>query len=234
MSDDIKPAETQPGLKTETHNDDYQEEWSIDNLPNRLTIFRVILVPIVVASLFFGLDIMAMSPSFKSNMGWAAAWVFVIASITDFFDGYIARRRNIETVFGSFLDPIADKFLVVSSIIMLQALGRIPVLIVIILILREFYITSLRLLAKERGLSVPVGKLGKWKTATQMIGLPMLMAYEKPWGIPFPLMGTVAIYISSIISVYSATEYSLQLVRKIKLKRKEKKELKKQAEHNLK
>ena len=206
-----------------------QEEWSIDNLPNRLTIFRVILVPVVVGCLFFGSSAMSASLELKSTLGWIAAWVFVIASITDFFDGYIARKRNLETVFGSFLDPIADKFLVVSSIIMLQSLERIPVLIVVILILREFYITSLRLLAGERGLSVPVGKLGKWKTATQMVGLPMLMAYESPYGIPFPIMGTIAIYISSIISVYSATEYSIQLVKKIKLKRQEKKEEKKLA-----
>lgn len=210
-------------------SDNDQEEWSIDNLPNRLTIFRVVLVPLVVGCLFFGSSAMNASQELKSTLGWVAAWIFVIASITDFFDGYIARKRNIETVFGSFLDPIADKFLVVSSIIMLQSLERIPVLIVIILILREFYITSLRLLAGERGLSVPVGKLGKWKTATQMVGLPMLMAYESPYGIPFPIMGTIAIYISSIISVYSATEYSIQLVKKIKLKRLEKKEEKKMA-----
>lgn len=213
---------------THSHNEN-QHEWSIDNLPNRLTIFRVILVPLVVAALFFDLPFMNASEEVKSTMGWAAAWIFVLASITDFFDGYIARKRKIVTVFGSFLDPIADKFLVVSSIIMLQSLDRIPVLIVIILVLREFYITSLRLLAGDKGLVIPVGQLGKWKTATQMIGLPMLMANETPYGIPFPLMGTIAIYISAIISVYSATEYSLQLIKKIKQQRQEKKAEKKLA-----
>ena len=212
-----------------SQNTENQQEWSIDNLPNRLTIFRVILVPLVVAALFFNLDIIDASVEAKSNMGWAAAWIFVIASITDFLDGYIARKRKIVTVFGSFLDPIADKFLVVSSIIMLQSLGRIPVLIVVILVLREFYITSLRLLAGDRGLVIPVGQLGKWKTATQMVGLPMLMANETPYGIPFPLMGTVAIYISAIISVYSATEYSMQLIKKIKQHRQDKKAEKKLA-----
>ena len=108
-----------------------------------------------MAALFFDLDFMNSSEELKSLMGWAAAWIFVIASITDFLDGFIARKRKIVTVFGSFLDPIADKFLVVSSIIMLQALGRIPVLIVIVLVLREFYITSLRLLAGDRGLVIP-------------------------------------------------------------------------------
>ena len=207
----------------EDHDHDHAHEWSIDNLPNRLTIFRVILVPFVVTALFFNLDFLEVSTKIKSFTGWTAAWIFVLASITDFFDGYIARKRKIVTVFGSFLDPIADKFLVVSSIIMLQSLGRIPVLIVVILILREFYITSLRLLAGERGLVIPVGQMGKWKTATQMVGLPMLMANEVPFGIPLPLIGTIAIYISAIISVYSATEYSIQLIKKIKAKIKEKK-----------
>ncbi len=216
----------------ESESIETNHEWSIDNLPNRLTIFRVILVPSIVAALFFGLDFVETSDELKSMLGWTAAWIFVIASITDFLDGYIARKRKIVTVFGSFLDPIADKFLIVSSIIMLQALGRIPVLIVIVLVLREFYITSLRLLAGDRGLVIPVGQLGKWKTATQMIGLPMLMAYESPFGIPLALIGTIAIYISAIISVYSATEYSFQLIKKIKLKRKDKKLAKKNASHN--
>ncbi len=199
------------------------EEWSVDNLPNRLTIFRVLLVPLVVMALFFNLDFIAGTESWKSMWGWAAGWIFVLASITDFLDGFIARKKGIVTVFGSFLDPIADKFLVVSSLLMLQALGRIPVLVVIVLVLREFYITSLRLLAGERGLKVPVGNLGKWKTATQMIGIPMLMANAPLWKIPLPIIGTITIYISCIFSIYSATEYSFQLLKKIKASRLEKK-----------
>ena len=199
-------------------------EWDIDNLPNRLTIFRLILVPLVVIALMFNLDIFDVAQGVKSTLGWTAAWIFVAASITDFFDGYIARKRGIVTVFGSFLDPIADKFLVVSSILMLQALNRIHVLLVIVLVLREFYITSLRLLAGDRGFKIPVGQMGKWKTATQMVGIPMLMANEPGLGIPFPIIGTVAIYLSGIISVYSATDYSLSLLKKIREHRKEKKQ----------
>ena len=200
-----------------------QMEWDIDNLPNRLTMFRLVLVPLVVTALVFNLDFIQMNEETKSLLGWTAAWIFVAASITDFLDGYIARKRKIITVFGSFLDPIADKFLVVSSILMLQALGRIPVLLVIVLVLREFYITSLRLLAGERGVKIPVGTMGKWKTAAQMIGIPMLMANEPGLGIPFPIIGTVAIYISCIISVYSATEYSYQLIKKMRELRRAKK-----------
>ncbi len=92
----------------------------------------------------------------------------------------------------------------------------------IILVLREMYITSLRLLASDKGIKVPVGQLGKWKTALQMIGIPFLMANDTPFGIPMPLLGSTFIYLASIISLYSALEYSLGLLKKIKLKRKPK------------
>jgi CDP-diacylglycerol--glycerol-3-phosphate 3-phosphatidyltransferase len=162
-----------------------------------------------------------MNPEWAASLklGYVAGWTFVAASITDFFDGYIARKRGIVTVFGSFLDPIADKFLVVSSLILLGELERIHSIVVLILVLREMYITSLRLLASERGLRVPVGQLGKWKTAVQMVGIPLLMANDKPWGIPMSLIGTICIYLASIFSLYSALEYSLGLIKKIKMKR---------------
>lgn len=201
-------------------------EWEIDNLPNRLTMFRVVLIPIILLSLYFNLSSDAWFIANIKTLNYIAAWTFVAASITDFFDGYIARKKNIVTVFGSFLDPIADKFLVISSLIMLLALGRIHVLIVLILVLREMYITALRLLAMEKGLSVPVGTLGKWKTATQMIGVPLLMANDKPWGLDMPLLGTIAIYLASLFSLYSALEYSLGLIKKIKKSRKENKQKK--------
>jgi CDP-diacylglycerol--glycerol-3-phosphate 3-phosphatidyltransferase len=143
-------------------------EWEIDNLPNRLTMFRVILIPIIVFSMFSVLVNYQWARQHTKLLNYVAAWTFVAASITDFLDGFIARRKNIVTVFGSFLDPIADKFLVISALIMLLAMNRVNVLVVLILVLREMYITALRLLAIEKGLSVPVGALGKWKTATQM------------------------------------------------------------------
>ena len=201
----------------------HPNEWEIDNLPNRLTMFRVILIPIILLSLFLNLSTSNFVINNIRTLNYIAAWTFVIASITDFFDGYIARKKNIVTVFGSFLDPIADKFLVISSLIMLQALGRVHVLVVLILVLREMYITALRLLAMEKGLSVPVGTLGKWKTATQMVGIPLLMANDIPFGLNMPLIGTVAIYLASIFSLYSALEYSIGLIKKIqklRLKRK--------------
>tara|TARA_R110000868_G_scaffold159516_17_gene388450 strand:+ start:5924 stop:6562 length:639 start_codon:yes stop_codon:yes gene_type:complete len=195
-------------------------EWEIDNLPNRLTMFRVLLIPVIIGSMFANTLVWDWVIPWHKTLGYIAAWTFVAASITDYFDGHIARKRNIVTVFGSFLDPIADKFLVISSLIMLQELGRVPGLLVVVLVLRELYITSLRLLATERGLSVPVGQAGKWKTATQMVGVPLLMAFDRPFGIPMPELGFGLIAIASLLSVFSALEYSLGLLRKLKAKRK--------------
>ena len=202
------------------------DEWEIDNLPNRLTLFRIILIPVIITSLFLCSLNWEWAQAQQKLLGYLAAWTFVLASVTDYFDGHIARKKNIVTVFGSFLDPIADKFLVVSSLILLQNLERIPAFIVVILVLREMYITSLRLLATERGLSIPVGNLGKLKTTFQMVALPFLMAWDSPWGIPMVPIGTVLIYLASIISLYSAFEYSLGLIRKIKIARQEKREKK--------
>ena len=137
------------------------------------------------------------------------------------------------TVFGSFLDPIADKFLVISALIMLQAMNRVHVLVVLILVLREMYITALRLLAMEKGISVPVGTLGKWKTATQMVGIPFLMANDVFLGINMTLLGTIAIYLASIFSLYSAGEYSFGLIRKIQKLRKEKRRAARSTERNV-
>lgn len=203
------------------HETQHNTEWEIDNLPNRLTLFRVVLIPVIIGCLFLNMTNQAWIIPYHEDLGWIAGWTFVVASITDFFDGYIARKRGIVTVFGSFLDPIADKFLIVSSLILLQGLNRIPILIVIILVLREFYITALRLLASERGIQVPVGEMGKWKTAFQMVGIPFLMANGKPWGISMEVLGTLFIYGASILSLYSGLEYSMGFLRKVKEKRKQ-------------
>mgnify|MGYP002624211904 CR=1 FL=1 len=205
-----------------------KDDLEIDNLPNRLTIFRMLLIPLVVGSLFIAGQDFVWAIQIKTNLGWFAGWIFTIASITDFFDGYIARKKNIVTVFGSFLDHIDEKFLVVCFLIMLIYFGRVHALIVIILVLRELYITYLRLLAHSEGISVPVNSMGKWKTVIQMIATPMLMIYETWWIIPFDLLGTVLIYLASAISIASATIYSLGVVVKLKEVRKQKRLLRKQ------
>lgn len=188
-----------------------------NNLPNRLTLFRMFLIPFVVGPLLGTAT--NWGAQYGSLLGWIAGWTFTVASLTDLVDGYIARKRQIITVFGSFLDPIADKFLVVSSLITLLALGRLPALVVIFLVLREIYMTSLRLLAADYNLKVPVSSMGKWKTTIQMFGIGFLMPYENWWIIPLPLLGNILVYIACLLSLYSAVTYSVELVRNFKRKK---------------
>ncbi len=204
-----------------------KNDLEIDNLPNRLTFFRMLMIPVVVSALYFGQNTPPSLIDYKPWLGHIACWIFVVASITDFLDGYIARKRNIVTVFGSFLDPIADKFLVVSSLIMLLALERVHPIVVIVLVLREMYMTSLRLLALTEGVDVPVSSMGKWKTGTQMVATPMLMIYDQFLGMDLPLIGTILIYISALLSMWSALLYSLSMIKKLQEKRAEKKRAKK-------
>lgn len=223
-SSDVSNHNTQENHAHHGHVD----EWEIDNLPNRLTIFRILLIPVVIGSLFLNTFHSEEYKHYTSFFNYLAAWTFVAASITDFFDGYIARQRKIVTVFGSFLDPIADKFLVVSSLIMLNYLDRVHVLVVIALVIREMYMTALRLLAIERGLSVPVSNIGKWKTTFQMVAIPLLMANDNPYGIPFTFLGNLFIYLAFFFSTFSAIQYTWHLIEKIKAARAQKK-LKKQT-----
>ncbi len=185
------------------------------------------MIPVVVLMMYFSKVTPAWLLPYHQYLGWIACWIFVVASITDFFDGYFARKYNIETVFGSFLDPIADKFLIVSSLIMLLALDRVHSIVVIILVLREMYMTSLRLLAMTEGIHVPVSSLGKWKTGFQMVSTPMLMVNEDVWIIPIPLIGTVLMYIAAFLSLGSALHYSWSMIQKLREKRMEKRRLKK-------
>lgn len=196
-----------------------QNDLEIDNLPNRLTIFRMLMIPVVVGALSLQISPEKWSFPILPWLGHIAAFIFAIASITDFFDGYIARKRNIVTIFGSFLDPIADKFLVVSSLLMLLALERVHPIVVIILVLREMYMTSLRLLAMTEGINIPVDKLGKWKTTFQMVSIPMLMIHKEFLFIHWGFWGTVLIYISAFLSLLSALNYSVSMIKKLKVKR---------------
>ncbi len=195
----------------------------IDNLPNRLTLFRIILIPVIIGLLLFSHPKWSLDSGQTVLLGWIAGWIFALASITDFLDGHIARTRKLTTLIGSFLDPIADKFLIVSALIMLGYLERLPILVVIALVLRELYMTSLRLLVAGQGLEIPVNQWGKWKTATQMIGVPFLMAYDRWWIFPLPLMGIILIYLSCGLSLFSAGLYSWNVVTKIRQHRRNRK-----------
>lgn len=210
-------------------NDMEKNDLEIDNLPNRLTFFRMLMIPVVVLTMYFTKETPEFVLPYKAYLGHIACWIFVVASITDFLDGYFARKLNIVTVFGSFLDPIADKFLVVSSLIMLMALERVHPMVVIILVLREMYMTSLRLLALTEGVDVPVSSMGKWKTTLQMVAIPMLMIYDDFLFLNPITTGTVLMYFSAFLSLWSALKYSLSMIKKLQEKRLEKKRLKREG-----
>ena len=137
------------------------------NLPNKLTVVRMALVPFFVAALLLS----------KTNdpLKWVALALFVIASLTDFADGYIARKYNLITNFGKFMDPLADKILTISGMICLIELGRIPSWIVVIIVAREFIISGFRLVAAENGVVIAANYWGKFKTTFQMIMIILMI-----------------------------------------------------------
>lgn len=139
------------------------------NLPNKLTLFRIILVPIMVIIPFFGLT----NQAFGIPLTWLLVdLIFILASLTDKLDGYLARSRNQVTTFGKFLDPLADKILVLAAMLMLVEDGRLPAWIPIIVLAREFMVSGYRLVAVEKGGKViAASKWGKLKTVTQMIAI---------------------------------------------------------------
>lgn len=165
--------------------------------PNMLTLIRIILTPLMVFLLF----------QKEPFWDWMAGIVFIVAAITDFFDGYLARSQQNITIYGKLLDPLADKFLVVSALIMLQELHRIHPVFVILLVCRELAITGLRALASAEGLIIAASPSAKWKTASQMVAIPLLIIYQKVLGIPLDVLGIVLLYFSLALSLWSAKDY---------------------------
>ena len=149
------------------------------NLPNKLTLFRIILVPIMVIVSFF--DIPGSFLGIPTTM-WILNLIFIIASITDKLDGYLARKNNQVTTFGKFLDPIADKILVVTAMILFVEMGRLPAWIPIIVIFREFVVSGYRLIAvQSEGKVIAANIWGKLKTVTQMLGIICMFLTNHPY-----------------------------------------------------
>ena len=167
------------------------------NLPNKLTLFRVILIPFFV---FF-----LLAPYFEGYCNYIAVAIFIVASITDFLDGKIARKYHLVTNFGKFMDPLADKLLVSSALICLVALNKIPAWIVIVIIAREFIISGFRLVAADNGVVIAASYWGKFKTAFQMVTVIVLILNIP--GEVFAVIGTVLIYISLVLTVISLIDY---------------------------
>ena len=149
------------------------------NLPNKLTIFRIILVPIMVIIPFLGIT--------GTISGIPISWIiidliFILASITDKLDGYLARKNNQITTFGKFLDPLADKILVLAAMTMLVEMTKLPAWIPIIVLTREFMVSGYRLVAVEKGGKViAASKWGKLKTVTQMIAIILMFLTTQPY-----------------------------------------------------
>ncbi len=170
------------------------------NLPNKLTIFRVILIPFFV---FFML-----APYFNGYGNYIAVAIFIIASLTDMLDGKIARKYNLVTNFGKFMDPLADKLLVCSALICLIETGQLASWIVVIIIAREFIISGFRLIASDNGVVIAASYWGKFKTVFQMIMVIVLIL-----DIPnkfFDILGLVLIYISLLLTVISLFDYVIK------------------------
>ena len=164
------------------------------NLPNKLTIFRVLCVPVFV--------VMMLVDCIPYNH-FIAVGIFIIASLTDLFDGKIARKYNLITDFGKFMDPLADKLLVCSALICLVEMGKIPAWIVIIIVSREFIISGFRLVASDKGVVIAAGYWGKFKTTFQMVMIVLMIA-----DIPvLSLVTTIVMWAALILTVVSLVDY---------------------------
>ncbi len=168
------------------------------NVPNRLTILRVAMIPVFIVFMLW---------DFCPWSDYVAAGVFILACVTDFFDGYLARKYNLITTFGKFMDPLADKLLVCSALICLMGNGvnQIPSWIVIIIISREFIISGFRLVAAEKGIVIAAGYLAKVKTTVQMVMVVTLVFDFQP--VFFVVLGKILIYTALVLTVVSLVEY---------------------------
>ena len=168
------------------------------NLPNKLSIARVLCIPAIVTLLHF--------PSGTCRI--IAAALFIIGCLTDFLDGRIARKRNLVTDFGKFIDPVADKLLVLTTLIMLVYLDMIPAWIVIIILCRELAVDGLRMVAVTKGNVIAAGPLGKWKTACQMILISAMLILNLSVYQSWPL--AVLAGISVLLTLGSAVDYFIR------------------------
>ncbi len=183
------------------------------NLPNILTLLRIASIPILVVLLF----------SSSRSAGFWAAIIFAMASITDWLDGYLARRMGIVTVFGKFLDPIADKLIVMAALIMILPYERAPAWMVLIILGREIIITGLRGLASTEGIVIPASNLGKFKTIFQIVAiLGLLLHYDYHWffAVDSPYLyvnmhhfGIFYLWIATVLTIWSGIDYLAKFIR---------------------
>lgn len=166
------------------------------NLPNKLTILRVILIPFFVVFMLF--DITGAADK------WIALVIFCVASLTDMLDGKIARKYNLVTNFGKFMDPLADKLLVCTALICLTSMNRLNVVVVLVIIAREFIISGFRLVASDNGIVIAASYWGKFKTVSQMaLIIVLIMDLGGVWNV----VGTVLTWVALLLTVVSLIDY---------------------------
>ncbi len=164
---------------------------------NRITLMRIgAVVPILILIHY---------PGFWTC--WTAMLFFLAAAISDFLDGYIARREKQVTNFGKFLDPLADKLLICSILIEMVGLSWVPAWIAIVVIMRELAVTGLRAVAADKGIVIAADRYGKWKTIMQIVALVPLLIHYDFLGIPFHFLGTLFLYVALVLTVFSGVNY---------------------------
>ena len=166
------------------------------NLPNKLTVLRVLMIPF-----FVWFTLVDLVPGYSK---YIAVGIFIVASLTDLLDGKIARKYNLVTNFGKFMDPLADKLLVCAALICLVAMNRLTAWIVIVIISREFIISGFRLVASDNGVVIAASYWGKWKTTFQML---MIIVLLLDLGGAFDLIGQILTWVALILTVVSLVDY---------------------------
>ena len=188
------------------------------NLPNMLTLGRIAAIPLVMLLIWKG----------EPEHCVYAGWLYAVATVTDFFDGWLARRQGLVTVMGKFLDPLADKLIVMAMLVLLVSLHRVPAWLVVLILAREMTINGLRAIASTEGLLIPASQDGKIKTALQMLGvLCLLVHYPAPvhlFGVytivvDFNVVGLWILVGSAVFSVTSAAAYFRNFFRALEAKR---------------
>ena len=188
------------------------------NLPNKLTLFRIVLVPLLALVWLFPYE------QFNLNLGFfmvekislpylnlIVLAIFMIAAITDYFDGNIARKKNIVTTFGKFADPIADKLLINMMLIILTYKHMIPLVCCIVMILRDIIVDGCRMIAAQKGIVVSAGLLGKLKTVLQMFTIILILLNNLPFEIWYIPVSEIMIWFTTFISVASGYSYFMQI-----------------------
>jgi len=179
-----------------------KELWSS---PNLITLARIGAIPVFLFFTYYE----------SRENSFIAAWVYTLAAATDFLDGWLARRNNLVTVIGKFLDPLADKLITMAALVMLVHLGRVAAWLVIVVMAREFAVTGLRTIAMSEGIVIAAGQEGKYKTALQLVAICFLTlhyAYPIDFGLGVAVVdsnrvGTALLYLSTFFAVWSAWNY---------------------------